>query len=156
MISSRDKSPREKSFQKNFVDGSAALVPSIAPRMSRKKNSAFSWSFTAMETWSIREIMVFYPFSLPNKYFNHWESNSQEIDGFDFLPGNHFCINNFHSSLLTRLVRMPIFSISMLMVSPAWRYRGGRRVKPTPSGVPVRITVLGSNVMERLKSLMAA
>lgn len=57
-------------------------------------------------------------------------------------------------SLTTLLVSVPIFSISTLTTSPSLRNNGGWRVKPTPSGVPVRITVPGNSVIERLRLLM--
>ena len=40
----------------------------------------------------------------------------------------------------------PSFSISTSTTSPAWRYTGGLRAKPTPGGVPVKITSPGASV----------
>ena len=51
-----------------------------------------------------------------------------------------------YASALTGLVSVPMPSISMLMVSPGRRKTGGLRAHPTPSGVPVTITVPGSRV----------
>lgn len=46
-----------------------------------------------------------------------------------------------------RLSSTPIFSISTSTTSPDLRKTGGVRLKPTPGGVPVRITSPGSRVM---------
>ena len=46
-------------------------------------------------------------------------------------------------SLITGFVSEPIFSISIVTVSPGFRKTGGVRAMPTPCGVPVRITVPG-------------
>ena len=43
-------------------------------------------------------------------------------------------------------VILPIPSISTSQVSPALRKRGGLWKKPTPGGVPVRMTSPGSNL----------
>ena len=47
----------------------------------------------------------------------------------------------------TVLRSVPIPSISDSMTSPGCRYSGGVRAKPTPSGVPVAISMPGSRVM---------
>ena len=52
----------------------------------------------------------------------------------------------YSPALRTWLVRVPMGSISISMRSPGRRKIGGLRAKPTPSGVPVRMTVSGSSV----------
>ena len=47
---------------------------------------------------------------------------------------------------------MPIPSISTLTTSPGRNQRGGVAAIPTPSGVPVKITVTGSRVVLPLKN----
>ena len=51
---------------------------------------------------------------------------------------------------------MPIFSISMLTVSPGFNHTGGVRAKPTPCGVPVMITVPGRSVLLPLRNSINA
>src|SRR6185437_8535366 len=46
------------------------------------------------------------------------------------------------------VTRQPIWSISTSTVSPGCKNRGGRRVNPTPSGVPVAITSPGHSVKQ--------
>jgi len=50
-------------------------------------------------------------------------------------------------SSTTGLVSFPIDSISIVIVSFRAKKIGGLRVNPTPSGVPVRITVPGNRVV---------
>src|SRR5690349_12386552 len=54
-------------------------------------------------------------------------------------------------SSITGLLRIPTLSTSISTMSPAFRYRGGCMPMPTPSGVPVRITVPAYNVVLPLK-----
>ncbi len=54
-------------------------------------------------------------------------------------------------SLITGFVSAPIFSMSMVTVSPAFNHTGGLRAKPTPCGVPVIITVPGKSVLLLLR-----
>ena len=49
---------------------------------------------------------------------------------------------------------IPIPSIATVTISPGLRYLGGSRVNPTPSGVPVKITVPGSRVVPSDKNAM--
>jgi hypothetical protein len=56
----------------------------------------------------------------------------------------------------TGLVSVPIFSISMLTVSPGFNHTGGVRAKPTPCGVPVMITVPGRSVLLPLRNSISA
>ena len=57
-----------------------------------------------------------------------------------------------YTSSTTGFVSCPIFSISIVIVSPGFRNTGGLRAKPTPCGVPVRITVPGSSVVLPLRN----
>src|SRR5579859_249009 len=58
------------------------------------------------------------------------------------------------TSSRTGLVSEPILSISTVTVSPARSQTGGFLEKPTPCGVPVRITVPGRSVVLALKNEM--
>ena len=57
---------------------------------------------------------------------------------------------NFYS-FRTGFSNLPIFSISTTTVSPCFIQTGGLRAKPTPWGVPVRITLPGRRVMVLLR-----
>ena len=63
-----------------------------------------------------------------------------------------FVIDSRQASSITGFVSWPIFSISIVTVSPAFRNTGGLRATPTPCGVPVRITVPGSSVVLPLRN----
>jgi hypothetical protein len=55
--------------------------------------------------------------------------------------------NQAADSQATGLVSVPIFSISILTLSPGLSQRGGFCAMPTPCGVTVRITVPGKSVV---------
>jgi hypothetical protein len=50
-------------------------------------------------------------------------------------------------SLATGFCRVPIFSISIVTLSPGLNQRGGFCAMPTLCGVPVRMTVPGNRVV---------
>src|ERR1039458_540168 len=57
-----------------------------------------------------------------------------------------------YASFCTGFVSAPIFSISMVTLSPVRNQLGGFRAMPTPCGVPVVITVPGNNVVLPLRN----
>ena len=59
-------------------------------------------------------------------------------------------------SSATGFVSAPIFSISIVTLSPGFNQRGGLAAMPTPWGVPVKITVPGNSVVEPLKNSINA
>jgi hypothetical protein len=86
------------------------------------------------------------PFSRPARAHRPWPAATANrpysLGGFaagDNHPGHYF-------SRPTGFDKMPRPSISTSIRSPTRKKTGGCRAIPTPSGVPVRITVPGSNV----------
>ena len=70
--------------------------------------------------------------------------------------GSHARVGARHLSLDRGFVSAPIFSMSIVTVSPALSQMGGLRAKPTPWGVPVRITVPDGSVVLALRNSMIA
>gem|GEM_PF-2920385 len=61
-----------------------------------------------------------------------------------------------YGAATTGLVRVPMDSMSMVTTSPGLSQTGGLRAKPTPCGVPVRMTVPGRRVLSVLRNSMSA
>ena len=63
------------------------------------------------------------------------------------IPGARSAALRAHASAWTGLSRLPIRSIVTTTVSPSFRNSGGFLEKPTPDGVPVKMTVPGKSVV---------